>query len=167
MGVDKRTLTDDAIQSLAFLQFAELMISRVVNDMAAAVAGVPTATQIMNTPSPLPPAAATDVIALKAAVVYYIGWMFTPSEPNAVNTSVTLGEQTVDLGGIGTQWIQQGERNIDMTRQALQLITAWPKSRPTVMILGGPTSQGYDNDTVSGWGSILTLPIRNSVVIAA
>jgi hypothetical protein len=155
LGLNAVTFPDSAVSSAIFLDFAEMVISKAVNDMATSTAGFsPTVTQIMNevatVPTPIVPATLTDRSALKNAVKYYIGWMFTPAEPNSVNTSVTLGKQTVDLGGIGAQWIEQGQRALDLCIFALTFITGWVTVTPVNIIVNGNTRAGYDANTISG-----------------
>jgi hypothetical protein len=144
LGVDNLTLPDAAITGITFLPIAEAVVKK--NVAAQAVNGMRTVTQITALAADEP-----DKVFLKGAVAAYCAALFTPSSPNAVNTSDTLGEQTVDLGGIGTQWIEQGKVALQMFGFYLSQIENWVETTPTIFSIGGPTSDGQQPDTLSGF----------------
>jgi hypothetical protein len=107
LGLESIDFSDESIQGLLFQGAAELTMRKLVNKVSADTGGlVPTVAQIMADPPTLP-ATTDDTLALKIATAIYIGYQFTPSSTNAINTSVTVGKQTVDRGGIGQQWTIQ------------------------------------------------------------
>jgi len=152
LGLDPIDFTDDSIAGLLFLGAAELVIKKLVNAAAVITAGLsPTVAQIMDPAGPLAPATEDDKTALRIATAIYIAFQFTPSSTNAINTSVTVGKQTVDRGGIGVQWQEQRGIAFSDVGMYLSLITGWPEQSQSVLELSGPTSSGAAPDTTSGF----------------
>jgi uncharacterized protein YodC (DUF2158 family) len=125
LGVTDDDLPDSAIESSGFLPAAEAFI---LNRLALQT-GVPTLTQIMATTSP---AVASDKAFLKAAVVYRIAYHFAVGETSAVDTSVTVGPITKDLGGIGASWKDAREESLRDCDQALGSLTGFKRWRVLV-----------------------------------
>jgi hypothetical protein len=151
MGLDPVDFTDPAIKGLMFLGASELVIRKAVNEMSVKTNGaVPTVTQILASPPTLP-ATDDDLLALKMAVAAYVTVQFQPGATNAINTSITVGKQTVDRGGTGDSWKNVMEIAFAQAGMYLQLITGWPDQSQTTMMLSGPTSSGARPDTVSGF----------------
>jgi hypothetical protein len=166
-GVDRVTFPDDAITSLAYLEIAEMVITKAVRKMNQATKGLcPTVTQIMNedppgTPAPLAPAELEDRTSLRAAVLFYIGWLFAPAQPNAVNVAVEQGDIALDLGGLGSQWVTSGEYAAGRVQYMLSLITGWVEAEPTPFLLNGKSRAGYDAGTISGmWASVFDVSYK-------
>jgi hypothetical protein len=65
--------------------------------------------------------------------------------------SVTVGEVTTDLGGIGDQWIEEGVYALAQCGYYLSMLTGWVDPDPTNLVLSGPSSSGVDADTISGF----------------
>ena len=152
LGVDAVTLTNATINQVTFLPVAEAMITKTIAAQASASSGlVPTVKQILAGDNP---AVETDLIFLKAAVAAYCAYLFTPGATNAVNVSVTVGEITQDLGGIGDQWIEEGVYALAQCGYYLSLITGWVETVPTNLVLSGPSSSGVDADTISGFWAL-------------
>jgi hypothetical protein len=150
LGLEEIDFSNPAIQSLLFQGEAELDVLDAVDAMSAATNGaVPTVAQIMAEP-PQSPATARDKQRLKMAVANYIAYFFGPSATNAINTSVTVGKQTIDRGGIGAQWQLPMQIALDRVGKNLSKITGWPEQTQTIFGLSGPTSSGASPDTVSG-----------------
>lgn len=150
LGLEKIDFSDESIQGLLYLQEAELDVSDLVDEMAAKTNGlVPTVAQIMANP-PISPAVAKDKQRLKMAVANYVAYFFGPSATNAINTSITVGKQTVDRGGVGSQWEIPMQIAYDRVGKNLSKITGWPDQTQTLFSLSGPTSSGTAPNTVSG-----------------
>ena len=105
---------------------AETYITRKINDQIVTNPTVPTVAEILATTSP---AVAADLIWLKNAVSYYTAALYCNAATNAINTSVTDGDHTVDRGGIGTQWQQQKMEAYKDCDLALKKITNWKRWR--------------------------------------
>jgi hypothetical protein len=150
LGLEEIDFSNPAIQSLLFQGEAELDVLDAVDAMSAATNGaVPTVAQIMADP-PQSPATTRDRQRLKMAVANYIAYFFGPSATNAINTSVTVGKQTIDRGGIGSQWEKPMQIAFDRVGKNLSKITGWPEQTQSIFGLAGPTSSGASPDTVSG-----------------
>lgn len=70
-----------------------------------------------------------DYVKLRNAVKSYICFLFTPAESNAVNTALTQGEITQDLGGVGTTWIPQRTIYEKECWDELRRLTGWKQFR--------------------------------------
>lgn len=144
LGVDENVISDTILASFVFIGVAEAIITKAIANQSAS--GVPSVSVILAQTSP---ATSADLIFLKAATAAYAAYLFTPSSPNAVNTSVTDGDQTIDLGGIGAQWIEQGEKALMQCEFYLTQLTNWPDTPYTALSISGP-SHGVA-DTISGF----------------
>lgn len=126
LGVSDDDLPDGAIESSGFLPVAEAFIVSKLVAQPGYNSTMPTVTQIMAGDTPATPA---DKAFLKAAVVYQIAYRFAVGETSAVDTSVSVGPITKDLGGIGTQWKDQREEALKDCDQALGSITGFKRWR--------------------------------------
>jgi len=126
LGITSNDLPDGAIESAGFLPVAEAFIIARLAAQSGYNTTVPTVTQIMASTTP---ATAADKTFLKAAVVYRIAYHFAVGETSAVDTSVSVGPITKDLGGIGTQWKDQREEALKDCDQALGSITGFKRWR--------------------------------------
>jgi hypothetical protein len=128
LGVTTKDLSNPEIQSTGFLESAEAFITQRLNAQPGLGVSVPTVAQIITTP-PTSPAVAADLTFLKSAVIYRVAYLFANSEVNAVDTSITIGPLTKDLGGIGAQWKDQREEFLKDCDQALGGITGFKRWR--------------------------------------
>lgn len=143
-GVDKIFLTDPMLDSPAYVGMAELVIVSKINSQIAN--GVRTVSQIM-----LLPPSDLDFMALKSATVYYAAYLTTPGMTNLVNTSVSVGEQTVDLGGLGQSWVTMGQDLLSLCGYALTLLSNWQTDAGIIAVASGPTKAGLSPDTIGGF----------------
>lgn len=140
-------VTNANVENFAHLGFAEADMTAKIAKQAAN--GVPSVAQIM---AGAPPATAADKIFLKAATANYVAFLMASEMPNLVNTSAATGEQEISFGGLGNAWITFREMVFGRIGYSLAQITNWVETTPDTMLFGGPTSSGYDPDTVSGFG---------------
>jgi hypothetical protein len=147
LGVDDLTLPDDIIAGFMFDGVAEARITKLI--AAQASNGVKSVAQILAAEQAT--SGTTDYIFLKAAVAAYVAYLFTHGSTNAVNTSVSDGAQTIDLGGIGAQWIEQGEKALEQVAVNLADLENWVTPSVTVFSLNGPSRANSDYDDISGF----------------
>jgi hypothetical protein len=145
-GIDPNFLTDPMLDSIAYVGMAELVIISKVNSQAQN--GVRSVAQILA----LPPTD-LDFIALKNACIYYTGYLTGPGMTNLVNTSISMGEQTVDLGGLGAQWVTMGQDLQMLAGYALSLLSNWRTDEGQIFVTSGPTKAGLEPDTIGGFAS--------------
>lgn len=126
LGQDSGDFPYEAIVTRPMLGEAETYITSKINAQIANGNNVPTVDQILNNQSPAVPA---DLVWLKNAVSYYVAALYCNAATNAINTSVTDGDQTIDRGGIGTQWQQQKMEAYKDCDLALKKITNWLRWR--------------------------------------
>jgi hypothetical protein len=126
LGVTIKDFSYADIQSKGFLEAAEGFITKRINAQAGVGVSVPTVAQIMAGTSP---AVAADKTFLQAAVIYRVAFLFGPGETNSVDTSISTGENTKDLGGIGAQWKPQMDEYLALCDQAIGDITGFKRWR--------------------------------------
>jgi hypothetical protein len=126
LGVTDKDLSNDEIQSTGFLEAAEAVIIKALQAQGGYDTTVPSIAKILATTSP---AVAADLTFLKAAVIYRIAYLFAVGATNAVDTSISVGPITKDLGGIGAQWQSQREEALKECDQALGSITGFKRWR--------------------------------------
>ena len=143
-GVDEIFLSDAMLDSPAYVGMAELFIISKVNSQTAN--GVRTVSQILALqPDDL------DFKALKSATIYYTAYLTTPGMTNLVNTSVTVGEQSIDLGGLGQSWVTMGTDLLQLAAYALSFLANWQSVEGSMVITSGPTKAGLAPDTIGGF----------------
>jgi hypothetical protein len=126
LGVTIKDFSYADIQSKGFLEAAEGKVIKVLQAQSGYGTTVPTVTQIMAGTSP---AVAADKTFLQAAVIYRVAFLFGPGETNSVDTSISVGSVTKDLGGIGAQWKPQMEEYLALCDQAIGDITGFKRWR--------------------------------------
>lgn len=126
LGTDSVDFPYSAIVTRPMLGEAETYITSKINYQIAQGNTVPTVAQILAGTSP---AVAADLVWLKNSVSYYVAALFCNAATNAINTSVTDGDHTVDRGGIGAQWQMQKMEAYKDCDLALKKITGWKRWR--------------------------------------
>ena len=126
LGESSEDFPYEAIVTRPMLGEAETYITNKIAAQIAAGNTVPTVTQILNGTSPAVPA---DMVWLKNAVSYYVAALFCNAATNAINTSVTDGDHTIDRGGIGAQWQAQKMEAYKDCDLALKKITGYKRWR--------------------------------------
>src|SRR5882724_3940965 len=124
LGTDSSDFPYSAIITRPMLGEAETYITSKITAQITAGNTVPTVIQILATTSP---AVAADIVWLKDAVSYYVAALFCNAATNAINTSVTDGDHTVDRGGIGAQWVVQKMEAYKDCDLALKKITGYKR----------------------------------------
>ncbi|MBA3829888.1 MAG: hypothetical protein H0X33_13190 [Taibaiella sp.] len=122
LGVTVNDLSDSAIEGSGFLPMSEAFI---ISKLAVQT-NCPTVVQIMAGTTP---ATSYDKTFLKAAIIYRIAYHFAIGETSAVDTAISVGSVTKDLGGIGAQWVNQREEALKDCDQALGSITGFKRWR--------------------------------------
>jgi hypothetical protein len=143
-GVDAIFLTD-IILDIMYVPASELVIMNLVKNQNKN--GVRTVSEIIAL-SPL----SNDYIALYQATVAYAAYITTPAMGNLVNTSVSLGEQTLDLGGVG-DWKNMGKNYQEFAAYFLSFLENWLPGEPPQFKASGPVKAGLAPNTLSGFRS--------------
>jgi hypothetical protein len=126
LGVTIKDFSYADIQGKGFLEAAEGKVIKALQTQSGYGTTVPTVAQIMAGTSP---AVAADKTFLQAAVIYRVAFLFGPGETNSVDTSISTGENTKDLGGIGAQWKPQMDEYLALCDQAIGDITGFKRWR--------------------------------------
>jgi len=137
-------LPNSILDTIPYIPTAELVVRKLVAGQVPN--GVRTVDQILALDD-----SDTDKIALKAATIAYVCYLTTPGMSNLVNTAVSDGEQSIDLGGIGSAWDNMGTKYLDMTGYYLSLLENWQLANIAVFFTGGPSKAGNESDTLSGF----------------
>jgi len=142
-GIDPIFLSDAMLDGLAYVPPAEAVMITQVNSQVAN--GVRTVSAILALPQ-----TELDYIFFKSAIIAYVCYLTTPAMGNLVNTSIGLGEQNVDLGGVG-DWKSMGEGYKQMAGYYLTLLENWTSPDGVKLIVSGPVKAGLIPDTLSGF----------------
>lgn len=142
-GIDPIFLSDAMLASIPYVPAAELVVIRKIQTQY--INGVETWETIMAYPD-----TNLDKIALKAAVIVWCAYLATPAMGNLVNTAISVGEQTLDLGGVGN-WQAMGDNYQEMCAQYLALITNWTSPENPHILVSGPVKAGIEPNTISGF----------------
>jgi hypothetical protein len=118
-GAQAQDLSDDDLISHAYV----FEVERELYYQISKQAGVASVATIMAKPySP-------DAMNLKEAGIALLIAKFYDAATNALNTSVTTGDQNVDRGGIGAQWKDAKEESLKEAFRCLRRITGWQQWR--------------------------------------
>lgn len=129
LGANTGELKDLTARGDAFAGQAELQLMDMIEKKRVLLPTIPTFTQIVLNQSP---AVTRDFTFLKNAATYYIAYLYAVGITSNVNTAVQVGEQQVDLGGIGAQWILMRDKALQDADNALKKLTNWSQWRKIV-----------------------------------